>query len=741
LLVRPFAFEETVVAAAFIPPAEKAPVPHPLPCIPDFDLLRFIKRGGFGGVYVARNKHLETLHAVKVIFPSRWVVELDAIRLYKAVVRIEDYNYLVPIDHFGQVPDGPYYYVMPLADDVGGPATLREPDQYEPLTLEAYVASRGPLPLDEVLLVAEQMVRALRILHRNGLVHCDLKPANILQLQGKWRLGDFGLMIRRAQLRKQPHPRGTHWFRAPEAEPDFNADVYALAKILFLLATDARPPRPDSTDPDPFVKFRSGELQLRQTDARKDRLRDVLLCACDDDPARRISLDEMQEALGRLLDPKRMPAAASLADPPTLGGEVAPAGQPAQIGRYNVQRMLGAGAFGVVYQAFDPALGRSLAIKVLRPEALGSERCVERFLREAKVLASLNHGNIVPVYDMGEQQGIYYIASPLVQGRVLAEAIPPNGFGAARAARIMLQLLDALAYAHDQGVLHRDVKPGNVMLNEQGTVFLMDFGLAGWVEHRSSRMTMEGAIMGTPSYMSPEQASGQIQGISPAADQYSAGVVLYELLTGHLPFEGGHVHAILLNILNNQPPRPSAWRPDLDPQLEAICLRALAKEPEKRFPDCRAFADALRLWLTMQAASVPSDRLDGDPPKDSPLSEIERTLNSYDGAELPASGPNADSSAEVVSLPSSVLSMSAASDPNATDSPAPGNGAIVDGTTLNEPPTQRTLPLPSAPPGPSDQQDSKTASGRAWRLPVGSAIQEAARLLKELQRTVAGYFD
>ena len=270
---------------------------------------------------------------------------------------------------------------------------------------------------------------------------------------------------------------------------------------------------------------------------------------------------------------------------------------PPLIGPYAVRAKLGEGAFGMVYKGFDEKLGRDVAIKVLKPSALGSAKYIERFLREAKVVAQMLHGNIVPVYQLGEHGSGYFIASAFIPGEPLSQVIPENGLDPARAVRLVVQLLEALAYAHDRGVLHRDVKPSNAMLDAKDTLYLMDFGLAGLVGENEGRMTQDGTVMGTAAYMPPEQARGAIQLVGPASDQYSAGVVLYELLTGHLPFEGGPVQALIYNAINTPPPPPSEWRPDLDPWLERLCLRALAKDPAARFGSCRQFADALRDWL------------------------------------------------------------------------------------------------------------------------------------------------
>jgi serine/threonine-protein kinase len=278
---------------------------------------------------------------------------------------------------------------------------------------------------------------------------------------------------------------------------------------------------------------------------------------------------------------------------------------PAVIGPYQIRGKLGEGAFGVVYRGFDPTLDREVALKLLRPERFapgasrGADKVVQRFLREAKVVAQLLHGNIVPVFQLGEHEGAPFIASAFIPGRSLADVVAEHesGLDPARAVRFTVQLLDALAHAHDRGVLHRDVKPSNAMVDKEDRLYLMDFGLAGWDKAGEGRMTQDGTVMGTPAYMPPEQAGGKIELVGKASDQYSAGVVLYELLTGHLPFEGANNLAMQLGqILHAAPTPPREWVPGIDPALEALCLQALAKSPDERFPGCKEFADRLRAW-------------------------------------------------------------------------------------------------------------------------------------------------
>jgi WD40 repeat protein/serine/threonine protein kinase len=278
---------------------------------------------------------------------------------------------------------------------------------------------------------------------------------------------------------------------------------------------------------------------------------------------------------------------------------------PARIGPYEITQELGRGAFGVVYKGHDPKLKRDVAIKVLNRNALHSTKAVERFLREAQVVAQMHHNHIVPVYELGEYEECHYIASRFIPGKTLADLIPEEGMGAIEAVGLVLQLLEALTYAHEMNVLHRDIKPANAIVDAKGHLYLVDFGLAGWVSQTEGRATQLGTVMGTPFYMAPEQARGDINNVHETADQYSAGVVLYEMLTGHVPFEGGPTVVLLHNVINTPPPRPSEFRVDLDPQLEEICLKALAKTPEERYPSCLDLADALRTWKTARGSPLP----------------------------------------------------------------------------------------------------------------------------------------
>jgi WD40 repeat protein/tRNA A-37 threonylcarbamoyl transferase component Bud32 len=265
------------------------------------------------------------------------------------------------------------------------------------------------------------------------------------------------------------------------------------------------------------------------------------------------------------------------------------------VGRFQVRARLGAGAFGAVYRAYDPQLEREVALKVPHPGTLDTQARVERFLREARAAAQLRHPSIVPVHDAGQDGGHHYIASAFIPGETLAHALGDGPLDFSRGARVVRDLAEALAYAHAQGVVHRDVKPSNVMLDEQGRPHLMDFGLA----HRqdsAGQLTRDGAVLGTPAYMAPEQAQGRRGAALPASDQYSLGVILYEALCGHTPF-AGPVEVVLYNAMHTEPAPPRDARPDVPRDLETISLKAMAKRPEDRYARCQELADDLRRWL------------------------------------------------------------------------------------------------------------------------------------------------
>jgi serine/threonine protein kinase len=254
--------------------------------------------------------------------------------------------------------------------------------------------------------------------------------------------------------------------------------------------------------------------------------------------------------------------------------------QPDQVvsGRYRVLRKLGGGGMADVYLCEDLTLGRRVALKVLLQRFLSDPTFVERFRREAKSAAGLNHPNLVSIYDWGEVDGTYFIVMEYVEGETLKELIRRQGrLGGNDAVRIGLQLLAAIEFAHREGIVHRDIKPQNVMLDRGGNVKVMDFGIA---RAGDSGMTEAGSILGTAQYLAPEQARGMQ--VDERSDLYSVGIVLYEMLTGTVPFKGDSAVTVALKHVNEMAPEPAQLVPGLPYSLNQIVLKAIAKDPDLR---------------------------------------------------------------------------------------------------------------------------------------------------------------
>jgi WD40 repeat protein/Flp pilus assembly protein TadD len=310
---------------------------------------------------------------------------------------------------------------------------------------------------------------------------------------------------------------------------------------------------------------------------------------------------------------------------PTLAREPAARAALTHLGRFELRRELGHGAFGIVWLAHDPQLRRDVALKVPRAEALVSPEARQRLLREARAAAGLDHPNVVPVYEAGEVGSVCYIASAYCPGPTLAQWLKQRDepVPAKEAAQLVATLAEAVEHAHRRGVVHRDLKPSNVLLElswegeapaeplrpgsagaspSQGTPKITDFGLAKLLEGEpgasaTGAQTESGAIVGTPCYMAPEQAGGHSREVGPAADIYALGAILYEVLTGRPPFQGETVLDILLQVRTQEPVPPGALRAKLPRDLETICLKCLEKAAARRYATAQALADDLRRFL------------------------------------------------------------------------------------------------------------------------------------------------
>ncbi|MFO0881522.1 MAG: serine/threonine-protein kinase [Gemmataceae bacterium] len=266
------------------------------------------------------------------------------------------------------------------------------------------------------------------------------------------------------------------------------------------------------------------------------------------------------------------------------GQTIDPASATTVVGDYELLAEIARGGMGVVYQARQRSLDRFVALKLILAGTLADESEVDRFKAEAKAAARLDHPNIVPVYDIGTHERQYFFSMGLVDGLSLAARLKTSGpLPPLFAASLMAKVARAVAYAHDVGVVHRDLKPGNVLLDSADHPWVTDFGLAKRVDE-SAGLTATGQVMGTPAYMPPEQAAGETDRIGPLADVYSLGATLYAALTGQPPFSGGTIHELLMQVAEDPPRPPSERNPAVTPDLDAVCLRCLAKHPADRYP-------------------------------------------------------------------------------------------------------------------------------------------------------------
>ncbi|NJO05340.1 MAG: protein kinase [Chloroflexaceae bacterium] len=276
-----------------------------------------------------------------------------------------------------------------------------------------------------------------------------------------------------------------------------------------------------------------------------------------------------------------------------------------RLGEYQVMSLLGSGGMAEVYRGYDPALEREVAIKVIHTGSQSPD-FIDRFRREARVIASLRHPNVVQVYQFGEQDDFIYMVQELLPGPTLAQRIRragKRGTAQSRISSTLEQLSKALDYAHSQGITHRDVKPSNALYNVHDELVLTDFGIARVTTDATQTTTGPGIIMGTPGYIAPEQAISSAS-ITPACDIYALGVVLFELLTGRLPFEGETPMDVVLQHLYDDPPAPRKFRTDMPEAASKVVLRALAKEPEKRYGSAGALVEAFTAAWPLEGATA-----------------------------------------------------------------------------------------------------------------------------------------
>src|SRR5256714_1241440 len=310
----------------------------------------------------------------------------------------------------------------------------------------------------------------------------------------------------------------------------------------------------------------------------------------------------LESALGMSLE--ALAGIADAANEKLAAGHVAPASKKAaqmaellgELGDYELLEEVGRGGQGVVFRARQKSLNRTVALKVISLGQWASKAHLKRFRLEAEAAAKLEHPGIVPIHEVGERDGSCYFSMKFIEGGQLDEVVRRAPMSIRQAAELIAKVARTVHYAHEHGILHRDIKPGNILLDQKGEPHLTDFGLARLIETESTvTRTME--VLGTPSYMAPEQAVGNNDVVSSETDVYGLGAVLYHLLTGQPPFAGGTTYETIRLLCDTEPRNPRALNPKIDRDLSTICLKCLEKDPRRRYTSALAQAEDLERWL------------------------------------------------------------------------------------------------------------------------------------------------
>jgi serine/threonine protein kinase len=521
-------------------------------------------------------------------------------------------------------------------------------DYVDGVTLQRLIDSDRVFSPDQIIKILRQVLRALSPLHAQGIMHGSIKPSNLF-LCGEDRviLGDLALPLRglTVQLDRLSYD---YRYASPEMFAQDGAlgpwsDFYAVGCVAYELACGAPPFVSDNHielagrhvhEPAQPPSQRGSSLGLagdsvllrflaKSTSDRPQTVDEALQSIDDlhsdlfpraqskstsapilgEASLIRYATDFAQSLVSFPDDLKSVEhitriRVSQYIDPTGIGTAHGHEQLPSSFGRYVLVRELGRGGVSTVYLAEDTALSRKVAIKVTAAVS-HIENEHRRYALEASLLADMVHPNIVSIYDVVETDNFFGIVLEYVDGGDLYQRLRDGSWPPDEAARLMVSLAKAMDYAHSRGILHRDLKPSNILFDNNGTPKISDFGLAKLIGELQLDVghTAQGVVLGTPSYMSPEQARGQVDRLGPATDVYGLGAILYELLAGRRPFQGGTIMETLTQVMEHPPEPPSRWRPGLPHDLDAICLKCLAKAPERRYSTAAALAEDLERFL------------------------------------------------------------------------------------------------------------------------------------------------
>jgi len=540
--------------------------------------------GGAGVVYKAQDTKLERFVALKFLSSSRSGSEADKRRFLREARAASalDHPHICTVYEIDETPEGELFIAMAFCEG----ETLKQRIE------------RGPLPIGQAADLAAQIAGGLAAAHDKGIVHRDVKPANVMvSSEGRVKIVDFGIakLEDESRLTRAGTAVGTVGYMAPEQirgeAVDARTDVWALGLVLYEMLT-GRPAFQGATehelirsllsrDPEPMASVRT---------AVPADLERIVARALAKDPAGRYQrADAMRAELLAFLG-YTSPSdgldrtAVEIPSRPIQTRHYDDSGHGLlgrAIGHYRIVALLGGGGMGIVYKADDLRLARTVALKFLPPELTRDPEAKARFMQEARAASGLDHPNVCTIHEVGEtDDGRLFLAMPCYDGETLRSRIERGPLPIDEATDIAQQIAKGLSKAHGRGIVHRDIKPANLVVTSDGVVKILDFGLAKLAG--AAALTRTGSSIGTPAYMSPEQARGD--DVDHRTDLWSLGVVLYEMVAGRRPFRGEHEQAVLYSLLNDEPKRLSSLRPDTPRELEKIVEGLLEKDPEDRYP-------------------------------------------------------------------------------------------------------------------------------------------------------------
>ncbi|MEW6368883.1 MAG: serine/threonine-protein kinase [Acidobacteriota bacterium] len=574
----------------------------------EYEILEQIGRGGMGAVYRARHVYLEEERAIKVVRPdvSEGVNPVDRfIQEARILVRLRHPN-LVQLHEFGTLDDGSFIMVVEL---IRGESVLQRINRLE------------RIPADEAIRIVGEAARGLAAAHALGIVHRDVSPDNLLLVTGAdgteaTKVIDFGIAkpIAEGGLQHMLSTSvyvGKPQYSSPEQcgmlEPgeviDQRSDVYSLAATLYHMLTGKLPfyatsiqgyiiKHVNEAPAPPSSHFPPGQIPA---DLDAIILRALAKKRADRHGSMTEFLADLERIAGDRSSRLTMPIAKAGGAPVLAPGSLF-------AGRFLIEKEIGAGGMGRVFKAFDNTLHVPLALKVMHPRVAGDSVALERLKREVILARKVAHRNACRIFDIGRGDGVDYVTMEYVEGKTLSELIKLQGrMNPSDGIPLIRQVVSALREAHNAGVIHRDLKPHNIMVGADWHASVMDFGLS--LASGLDRLTQDGMLVGTPSYMAPEQLEGR--DFDQRADLYAVGVIMFEVFTGKLPFTASAPVQVMLAHIKTPPPRPTSIVPDLPKELEHIILRLLEKKADDRFQTAGDLLQAFdAVWTPSEMAEA-----------------------------------------------------------------------------------------------------------------------------------------